>query len=531
MSRMAGGPGADVPAPIIEGKAGGFWAWLQNLDPVGRPQCPTLVRIKALVPDPAAPPGSAQVLAVVEVELDPCAAELDLTTPSSTGAHLVLTVSIVQSMKSASVDPGKFRHHWKSTSALSGQCASISVPGLKPDTLYAFDASVANTKGSSEAVSIHVLTPSPDGNHTFSCLPPTVEDVVTESLGALVLEDDELIFYDAEEEEAWQECDPYPGDGDESAGIGKGDALARSFHGSPGAPKLPPGFIWAAGFLIHEWQITNDEKRGQIDKIVEQVEAACHKLSPIKHQQALRLALGAGLNPNHAVIKWRNIMEWRRTFSMEDEQHRARDMQRSGNRSAPVSFPHHDEVCGKLLRVSPCAMVTTNGYPLTIWHVGTMNPDGAAHVSHDDLMEWSRSMFEYLDVWLLDESDRTGRLMGHVHVFDLQGLSWRHLMSGALFEKGKAALHAGEFYVERCYAVYAINANTLFHTVWKFVQKFLSARAASKIIVDSNVPEDLLNAIGPQGTQRLHAVLEAPSLDKFSPVLRPPRRGGRSALL
>mmetsp|Transcript_71425 Transcript_71425/g.209367 ORF Transcript_71425/g.209367 Transcript_71425/m.209367 type:complete len:591 (+) Transcript_71425:32-1804(+) len=550
----------------------GLWDWLSGAGaPAGRPHFPTLVRIAAMGPAPVTTSGAAggaqgplyQV--TVEVETEPSqATETIASCPPAT--HYVLTASVVRAGGDAEGrhETEEFRHHCKSTVPFA-RCTSFAVTGLYPGTLYEFDVCAANSMGSSEGVQVHVLTPSPSSSTAPA-------GGVAPAPAAAEGEDDdseEDAFFDADEQAGdskshasnegrrtleellceepdgyWEECQdtaaeqarlaPLPMQAARSAERSV-DHAGHSEAGTADAAEpqakmsLFPGFVWASGFQINERQLTLGHEPGDVEKAVERLQATCVSPISIRPQQALRLALGMGLDTSAAEAKWRQILSWRRDFQMEEERARARE--RHSNRSVPVSFPYHDEVCKKLLMVSPCALVTTSGHPVSVWRIGTLNAETATTVSVEHISTWSRALFEYLDVWLAEESDRSSRLLGHIHVFDLEGLSWWHLMSGELLERGRAALGAGEFYVENCYDVYAINASALFNAVWRLLQRFLSARAAAKIVVDSGVPNELLEALGPMAWERLQGVLQAPLDQVQPPILRPPRRGGRLALL
>merc|ERR1711879_435441 len=139
-------------------------------------------------------------------------------------------------------------------------------------------------------------------------------------------------------------------------------------------------------------------------------------------------------------------------------------------------------------------------------------------LNNESLQEWSRRMFEYVAVWLTEESTRTGRLLGHVQVFDLADLTWWHLMGTDFVERTRAGLDAAANYVEINYKVYAINASGLFSTVWELAEQFLPARTAAKVCVSTGIPDELIEILGSEGHEMLQAVMCAVGEGRPVPV-------------
>jgi len=272
----------------------------------------------------------------------------------------------------------------------------------------------------------------------------------------------------------------------------------------------------AAGFHVSAAQLPGGILREDLDALVVKVHADCGGDSCLSRQQSLRLLLGCTLEVGTALEKGREVAAWRQRHSMAEvrQQHASRLHQ-----AQQVSFTNHDDMC-KVMISNPCAFVTVDGCPTTLWHAGTMNASAAATVQHECLAAWSRSVFEYVDLWVSGRSEKTGRLSGHIHIFNLEGVNiWHLAASASLGDKLKAAFSAAEFYVESTSHIYIVNASPLFNKLWRCIQGLITPRTASKITVASGVPEELLAQLPPTSSVQLLANLRSPAKD--APVLRP----------
>jgi len=275
------------------------------------------------------------------------------------------------------------------------------------------------------------------------------------------------------------------------------------------------GGCHTVGFHVSAAQLPEGNLGYDLDALVAKVLADSGD-SCLSHQQALRLLLGCTLQVEAALEKGREVAAWRQRHSMAEvrQQHASRLHQ-----TQQVSFRNHEDMC-KVMITNPCAFVTADGRPMTIWHAGTTNASAAVAVQHECLAEWSRSVFEYVDLWVSERSEKTGRLSGHIQVFNFDGLSvWHLAASASLSEKLKAAFSAAEYYVESTSHIYIINASPLFTRLWRGIQGLITPRTASKITVASGVPEELLAQLPPTSSAQLLANLRSPAKDV--PVLRP----------
>ncbi|CAJ1358917.1 unnamed protein product [Effrenium voratum] len=255
----------------------------------------------------------------------------------------------------------------------------------------------------------------------------------------------------------------------------------------------PKGAVKVAGFWLQPQQLPPGLEDRNLEALVEEVHKACCTVAPASKQQALRLVLGMGYNPHAAVAKWREVVEWRRAHRMDDiRQNYVAIMLSNG----AAQFPNQAEVYDKLVAVSPCAFLSTSGCPVSIWHAGTLNVNDATTLPLDQVSEWSRAVFEYKDIWISQQSEKSRRLVGYVQVYDMRGLTWRHYSSRELAEKVKAALQPGGFYVEAVSHMFVIHASPLFAAAWKIARNLISPWTASKISVSGGVPDELFQLLG-----------------------------------
>lgn len=166
---------------------------------------------------------------------------------------------------------------------------------------------------------------------------------------------------------------------------------------------------------------------------------ACSAIGPISQQQALRLVLGMGYNKESAVSKWRDVVAWRQAEEMHVLRSRLDDLMCG---EASVTFADDSDVYSKLFRGCPCALLTMDERPVSVWNAGATNADKVTSLPTEDLKAWSREVFEYADLWVTKQTERTRRLTGYIQVYNMQGLSLRHT-SKEVTERLKAALSAG----------------------------------------------------------------------------------------
>ncbi|CAK0901225.1 unnamed protein product, partial [Prorocentrum cordatum] len=153
-------------------------------------------------------------------------------------------------------------------------------------------------------------------------------------------------------------------------------------------------------------------------------------------------------------VKWLQAIQWRESNDMDAVRDRVAGVCRRGGSSPAALFPHHDEVYQKLIKVSPCALKTERGAPVSVWRMQSANDSRAASVPDQKVREWSGSVFEYLDWWVHEDSQHRGRLVGYVEVYDFKGVSLRQVMSGDLRAKVEPVLRPKSYYAGVCQRVY-----------------------------------------------------------------------------
>lgn len=280
-------------------------------------------------------------------------------------------------------------------------------------------------------------------------------------------------------------------------------------------PPVPPNCVRVSGFVLRRQQLpdvagANDPK--VMETLVEQVRRRCARIvaeeggdpSTFTTQKALRLLMGSDLDVDVALKKLRSMAKWRTSHSL-DQVH-VELVTQLATSNVPPALARQVEV-NKLFPVNPCSVMTSDGCPLTVWKVGKAHASAVSKVSTADIETWSRTFFEYVDLWLTEQSELTGRLAGHIQVFDLSGLSFFQVANSALVDKLKAALSAGGNYAESVSHIFVVNSSSAFSMAWKVVKTLITPRTASKIVVASDVPEELLKLVGAQGAQRLQAIL------------------------
>ena len=202
------------------------------------------------------------------------------------------------------------------------------------------------------------------------------------------------------------------------------------------------------------------------------VEQSCARIGPITRQQALRLVLGMGYDPEAALGKWQQVVLWRREHQMDAVRARL-DGAMCGQ--DPMHFSHEADVYSKLFRGCPCALLTADSRPVSVWHAGAPDATNVGALQPEYCRTWSQEVFEYADLWVTRETERTRCLTGYIQVYNMQGLSLRQVTSTEVKDRLKAALSAGGFYVEAVAHIYVVNASRLFSMAWKLVRGSLAA--------------------------------------------------------
>eukprot|EP00435_Cladocopium_sp_Y103_P055315 s85_g18.t1 len=253
------------------------------------------------------------------------------------------------------------------------------------------------------------------------------------------------------------------------------------------ATQVAPGYVQVGHYEVRQSQLPELKALGPA------FDASVVKLQKhygISEQAALRLYLGCNLDMQEAVSRYDGILQWRQRHRADDLRQTLLKQLADGQQIRP---PNH-ELVSQLAVVNPCALRTLDGSPVSIFHVGSAKSTKAVHDDH--LQRWSIFTAEYVDIWLTQQTLQTGRLAGHVQIYDLENVSFWQISSGSLVEKLKILLGAGQNYMEHVSHIFVIRSGSIFSMAWKFVKGWISPRTASKINVSSEIPRELLQLLG-----------------------------------
>eukprot|EP00439_Symbiodinium_sp_Y106_P059039 s4070_g8.t1 len=292
-------------------------------------------------------------------------------------------------------------------------------------------------------------------------------------------------------------------------------AEVRSPQRESSARSLQPpsaGFARVGTLEVRLSQLPDKKAVGAaMDEAVAHLEAH-YKVS---EQTAVRLYLGCNLDMEEAKRRFDGILEWRKQYGVDQMRQSLLSALRADE---PVLVPFHKEVA-KLVTINPCALTSAEGSPVSIYYVGTAHSSAAPKADEDQLRRFGVFVAEYVDIWLSAQTTTTGKLAGHVQIYDLQGLSLWQVSSGALVEKLKILLGAGQHYMEQVSHIFVIRSSSAFSMAWNFIKGWISPRTASKIHVSSSIPSELQKLLGPSAAA-LPALLKNPQWT--AAVQRPP---------
>lgn len=207
--------------------------------------------------------------------------------------------------------------------------------------------------------------------------------------------------------------------------------------------------------------------------------------------------MGLNVNVNTVLEKVTQVATWRKEHHMDRVREQLLEQVRDSTQS--VIFPHAEvksKLC-KFVTMAPCSLVTPDGWPVSVWHVGTANAKLAPSLSEEHLVAWSCAVNEYADMWVSALSEQTGRLGGHIQVFNLEGVGFWQATNSQITSRLKTLFGAGGMYVELLTHIYIINSGTVFNAIWKLVKGLITPRTASKITVAGGMPDELLAELGP----------------------------------
>lgn len=271
------------------------------------------------------------------------------------------------------------------------------------------------------------------------------------------------------------------------------------------SPAVKRGCVRICGFDIESCRLPAGAERSVLERLASELQTTARECA-LTQQQALRLVIGNNMDMSVAGKKATAILAWRGVHSMAEVRERCKAQQHDGL-IASEPFPHDAEV-RRVLNVNPCALSTKEGWPVSLWHIGTANSKEAAKASTDHLCAWSRACFEYVDLWLTELSEKNERLAGHIQVFNLDGVTFWQVTNTALTEKLKSLLSAGENYVEAVSHIFIVNSSSVFSMAWKGIKTLLPPRLLAKIHVSTEAnPPELVAMLDKQSAARLPGLL------------------------
>lgn len=267
----------------------------------------------------------------------------------------------------------------------------------------------------------------------------------------------------------------------------------RIFENNPS-----PGFVRVGSLEIREQQVTDAKSLGSdLDRAVQSFQAQ-HQIS---EQLAVRLLLGCDFDEELAAKRLIGILRWRKQNQLDELRARLLAELRVVGERGP--FPVYHQEVGELVIVNPCALTCMDGSPVTIWHVGTAKSAAAGKAVSSHLSKWSQSVYEYVDIWISQQTDQTRRMMGHVQIFDLNNVGFWQASSSALLDKLKILLSAGGNYMEAVSHIFVVNSSSVFSIGWKLAKGLVSPRTEAKINVSNAIPEELNTLLGPNSAKML----------------------------
>jgi len=254
--------------------------------------------------------------------------------------------------------------------------------------------------------------------------------------------------------------------------------------------------------MVMRSQLPADCRAERLSACVENIRGRCASILP---QKAARLAIGHDLDSDIAVASYGHNLSWRDEFSMDAERARVVEHLHSGSANPHHIFPHHAEVCEKCMVVTPCALLSADGCPVTIFSVTSPNQWDSVE-DPDSISCWSRSVFEYLDALCSETTLSSGKLLGHYLVFDIAELSWSHVSSGQFIRKVQDLLSGACHHTGMVFKIFILNATSLFTVSWSIARPFLSDRTAARVCVVPSM-QDMCAELGLSNDSALEVIL------------------------
>jgi len=248
--------------------------------------------------------------------------------------------------------------------------------------------------------------------------------------------------------------------------------------------------------LCDDWRRIDSE--GLIQKVREQLDETQNDC--VDDTRILRYLLGHNCNLEKIVGILKRLAVYEREVGIPKIR---QDAVRLGWKGLP-----HLEIIQSVVPMTPCAGLTKDGSPYSIYKFGSVSITSAKkHNNHDDIEKikvFSRHANELESTHLLSRTKKTGYLVGIYQIFDLGGLGMKHIWNKNLMQTMLKPVieEASTWYPETTVRTFIINAPLLFRAVWQIIKLWLDERQVYKCQVSSGIPDELRDIIGEDNLPR-----------------------------
>eukprot|EP00960_Hanusia_phi_P031383 749267-Hanusia_phi.AAC.1 len=258
-----------------------------------------------------------------------------------------------------------------------------------------------------------------------------------------------------------------------------------------------------------------------------------------KEEVACKLLRANNWKVDKAKLMLSEILEYRSSNHLHDLIHNVIGSQLVLDPSDPAWRPTIlDPGVRKVLGFVPCRRIgfTQTGQLVEYWAIANLFPaDLQKHCIHDEILRWWHFHLESGLLGALVGARHYGSVLrGSVVIFDLLGLSSRHMNTHVLrllhqlFEIGQKK------YPESLSKVFVLNSPSLFYGIWRIIKPVLNERTRNKIVICSKgMHDDLLAMLPEQVLEHMEACKKDKMQDMGDsppPLLPPPRSGNEAGV-
>lgn len=211
----------------------------------------------------------------------------------------------------------------------------------------------------------------------------------------------------------------------------------------------------------------------------------------VEEQRVVRYLVGNGMDVKVVTELLGTYAKWHEQCGIAEIRKKACDdpMER---------YPHFREVC-QVVPMSPCAVMTSLGYPVAIYRIGCLRFDLLKELEQHKVIEMFRYINEYLDSLIFAKTEQNKVMMGTIQIFDLNGLKPYMLEKIKLMMQRivkPVVRESTKYYVEEKHHTFLVNTPLLFLPLWYIVKLWLDSRTESKVTVSTGVPQELYEMVG-----------------------------------